>query len=216
MCARSRRVSDGQLGAASLTASMAARGDWLRCFIALVPDAATRDAFVAMPVGRAARRVPVDQLHLTLAFLGTLAEEKGVELAAALPSVVVPLPALNVERLEYWPSRSHPRLAVLAFTASDELAELESRVRALVAGLGLPVDDHRPFRPHVTLARMPREAKPIGPNPLAEANRNPHDDGAGAERVRSSRFDTLTLYSSTLARHGARYRPLASAHVPAH
>jgi hypothetical protein len=28
------------------------------------------------------------------------------------------------------------------------------------------------------------------------------------------RFATLTLYSSTLARHGARYRPLAEVAVP--
>jgi RNA 2',3'-cyclic 3'-phosphodiesterase len=215
MCALRRRVPHGQLGAAALTTSMAAREDWHRCFIALVPDAATRDVFAAMPVDAAVRRVPIDQLHLTLAFLGSIAEDKGELLAAALPSVVVPLPALTIGRIEYWPSRSRPRLAVLAFTASDELAELEARVRTLVTGLGLPIDDHRPFLPHVTLARLPRNAKPIALTPLADGNRDPHGEAAAADYA-ASRFDTLTLYSSTLARRGARYRPLASVHVPSH
>jgi RNA 2',3'-cyclic 3'-phosphodiesterase len=188
--------------------------DWHRCFVALAPDAATRDAFAAMPVGAAVRRVPIDQLHLTLAFLGSISEEKGGLLAAALPSVVVPLPTLSVERFEYWPSRFHPRLAVLAFTACDALTELETRVRSLVAGLGLPVDDHRPFRPHVTLARMPRDARPIAPELRPDANPRPHGAAAG-NATGPSRFDTLTLYSSTLARRGARYHALASAHVPA-
>jgi RNA 2',3'-cyclic 3'-phosphodiesterase len=189
--------------------------DWHRCFVALAPDAATRDAFAAMPIGAAAaRRVPVDQLHLTLAFLGSLREEKGGLLAAALPSVVIPLPTLIAERFEYWPSRLHPRLAVLAFAACDALTELETRVRSLIAGLGLPIDDHRPFRPHVTLARMPRDAKPVAPELSPDANPYPHGAAAG-NAIGPSRFDTLTLYSSTLARRGARYHALASAHVPA-
>jgi 2'-5' RNA ligase len=188
--------------------------DWHRCFVALAPDVATRVAFAAMPVGAAVRRVPIDQLHLTLAFLGSISEEKGSLLAAALPSVVVALPTLIVERFEYWPSRSAPRLAVLAFTHCDALTELEWRVRSLVAGLGLPIDDHRPFRPHVTLARMPRDAKPIPPQLLSDSKARPHGVDAG-NAIQSSRFDTLTLYSSTLARRGARYHALASAPVPA-
>jgi 2'-5' RNA ligase len=209
-----RRVPHGQLRAAALTVSMAAGADWHRCFVALVPDAATRDAFAAMPVGAAVRRVAIDQLHLTLAFLGSISEEKGVLLAAALPSVVVPLPTLSVERFEYWPSRSHPRLAVLAFEACDALTELEVRVRSLVARLGLPIDDHRPFRPHVTIARMSRDAKPIASDLRPDGIPHPHGVVSG-EVSSPLRFDTLTLFSSTLARRGARYRALASAHVPA-
>jgi 2'-5' RNA ligase len=187
--------------------------DWHRCFVALVPDIATRDAFAAMPVGAPVRRVPADQLHMTLAFLGSIPEDKGALIAAALPSVVVPLPALASARLEYWPSRAHPRLVVLAFAPSDALAELEGRVRSLVSDLGLPIDDHRPFRPHVTLARLPRDARPIALDPRGDSALGTHRQLEPASDV--SRFDRLTLYSSTLARRGARYRSLASAPVPA-
>lgn len=195
--------------------------DWHRTFIALSPDAATRDALAAMPIGAAVRRVPVDQLHLTVAFLGSIPAAKGVLLGAALHSVVVPLPALSFEKVEHWPSASHPRLIVVPFAASDGLAALEARVRALVAGLGLPIDDHRPFRPHVTLARLSRAEQADGARLMRVAATNdakvdgvPRSAALPGEPDFMPRFDTLTLFSSTLARHGARYRPLASAPVP--
>jgi RNA 2',3'-cyclic 3'-phosphodiesterase len=198
--------------------------DWHRCFIALSPDAATRDALASMPIGGArVRRVPIDQLHMTVAFLGSIPPEKGVLLGAALESVVVPLPELSFGDVEHWPSASHPRLIVVPFAECDGLSALESRVRTLVAGLGLPIDDHRPFKPHVTLARLPRGGRAGGGTRsmrgagLHEGQVDGHQTAGATPGAPSfmPRFDTLTLFSSTLARHGARYRPLASAHVPA-
>jgi RNA 2',3'-cyclic 3'-phosphodiesterase len=197
--------------------------DWHRCFIALVPDRATRDALAAMPVGEAARRVGVDQLHMTLAFLGTVPPEKGQRLAQQLSAIVTPLPPPCAQRAEYWPSAVHPRLVVVPFLAGDALASLEARVRALVAGLQLPVDDHRPFRPHITLARFARSARtatsvqsrPPAPAAIVGRERAPAVSLLDAAMLQvTPRFDSLTLYSSTLARHGARYRALASVAVP--
>lgn len=202
---------------------MMADDDWHRCFIALVPDRATRDALAAMPVGEAARRVGADQLHMTLAFLGTVPPEKGAQLAGQLSELVAPLPPQCAERAEYWPSALHPRLVVVPFVASDALSSLEARVRALLAGLPLPVDDHRPFRPHVTLARFARTARTATsvhshqPAPGAIVGRERAPGAPSFETATLQvipRFDSLTLYSSTLARHGARYRALASVAVP--
>lgn len=188
---------------------------WHRCFIALSPDAATREALAAVPVGAAARRVGVDQLHMTVAFLGSVPAEKGARLAEQLRSIVRPLPAQRAEPPEYWPSFAHPRLVVVPFAASDGLADLERRARDLVAALDLPIDDHRPFRPHITLARFARAARPAREATVGRALAQtalPSDDGVLLRAV--ARFDALTLYSSTLARHGARYRALASVGVP--
>lgn len=218
-----RRLPDGQLGAAPLTAGARSRegampaapqttdADWHRTFIALVPDGPTRKAaWAALHIddAAAARRVAADQLHMTLAFLGSIPREHGIALASGLASALVALPALAVERVAYWPSAAHARLTVLTFERAQPLVDLEANVRALVRGLGLPIDDHRPFRPHVTLARMPRGAKPV-PREAALAG------AAAAAALPASRFATLTLYSSTLERSGARYRPLAVADVPA-
>lgn len=217
-----RRLPDGQLGAAPLTAGARSRegampaapqsadADWHRTFIALVPDEPTRNAWAALRIGdaAAARRVAADQLHMTLAFLGSIPREHGIALASGLASAVAALPALAVERLAYWPSAAHARLTVLTFERAQPLVDLEANVRTLVRGLGLPIDDHRPFRPHVTLARMPRGAKPV-PREAVLAG------AAAAAALPASRFATLTLYSSTLERSGARYRPLAVVDVPA-
>ena len=222
MRAHSRRLPDGQLGAAPLTggartsreeampgAPRTADADWHRTFIALVPDAPTRGAWDALRIGEgmAGRRVAADQLHMTLAFLGSIPREAGVALAARLASVVAALPALKVERFAYWPNASRPRLAVLTFECPEPLVDLEANVRELVRSLGLPIDDHRPFRPHVTLARMPRNAKPVARDTVFAA-------ASAAANLPAANFSTLTLYSSTLERSGARYRPLAEVELP--
>jgi RNA 2',3'-cyclic 3'-phosphodiesterase len=169
---------------------------WQRCFIALAPDAKTRDALSAVPVSTNARRVPYEQLHLTVTFIGALTVEQGGALAEALAEHGVPLTPTAVTHIEHWPSAAHPRLTVVTLTMTDEFIKLDWQVRSLMIEHGLPVDA-RAFRPHITLARFSRDAGPAEhtvhtpPNLLA-------------------RFESLILYSSTLARHGARYRALAT------
>lgn len=210
-----------------MTAREIVDDDWHRCFIALAPDEATREALAAMPVGAAARRVGAEQLHMTLAFLGTVPPRQGTRLAAQLAQTVVPLAAQRAEPIQYWPSAVHPRLVVVPFALGPGLGEIEARVRELVASLGLPIDEHRPFRPHITLARFARSTRPAAsaePVPSAPTLAAATTAGIGLAPVGVSqgaatlsvipRFDTLTLYSSTLARHGARYRALASVAVP--
>jgi 2'-5' RNA ligase len=174
--------------------------DWQRCFIALAPDTETRETLSRLPSPPVARRVPVDQLHLTVAFLGTISACKGGMLGYALPSVVEALPAFRAERIEHWPGPAHPRLTVAVLAKSDALFALATRLRTLLDELHLPMDD-RAFRPHITLARFPRDASALCELPVPVAGL-------------SVRFDALALYSSTLARHGARYSELASTPLP--
>ncbi|WP_245753513.1 RNA 2',3'-cyclic phosphodiesterase [Paraburkholderia sartisoli] len=169
---------------------------WQRCFIALAPSAATRDALAAVPVASTARRVPYEQLHLTVTFIGALSAGHGEALARALTAHAVPLAPVAIERIEHWPNTNRPRLTVAALAMSDEFVALDWRIRSLMLELGLPVDA-RAFRPHITLARFGREAAAIGDVYLTTP-----------EVI--VRFESLVLYSSTLARHGARYSALAS------
>ncbi|MBN3764575.1 RNA 2',3'-cyclic phosphodiesterase [Burkholderia sp. Ac-20365] len=170
-----------------------------RCFIALVPDKATRDALSAITVPTPARRVPYDQLHLTVTFIGVLPQEKTASLIDALTSETVPLKLTSVTKIEHWPRASHPRLTVAALAMSDEFIALDWRVRSSMIALGLPVDA-RAFRPHVTLARYRHDAAAVGP-------------ATELQQELITRFESLTLYSSTLARTGARYRSQASVPV---
>jgi 2'-5' RNA ligase len=170
-----------------------------RCFIALVPDAATRDALSVIDVPSTSRRVPYEQLHLTVTFIGALPHEKSAALIEALTRETVPLELTPVMKIEHWPRASHPRLTVATLAMSDEFLALDWRVRSSMIALDLPVDA-RTFRPHVTLARYRRDAAAVGP-------------AAELPNGLIARFESLTLYSSTLARNGARYRSLASVPV---
>ncbi|RFU43920.1 RNA 2',3'-cyclic phosphodiesterase [Paraburkholderia sp. DHOC27] len=174
-------------------------GPWQRCFIALAPDVATRDALAALDVPSSARRVPYEQLHLTVTFIGALTAERGERLAAELAQPGAALEPAPITGIEHWPNATHPRLTVARLAMTDGLLKLDWRVRSLMIDLGLPVDA-RSFRPHITLARFGRDA--AAPEPCAQPPAN-----------LQANFEALVLYSSTLARHGARYRALASAAV---
>jgi 2'-5' RNA ligase len=175
---------------------------WQRCFIALAPDVATRDALSAVRVSANARGVPYDQLHLTVTFIGALSVEQGGALAEALAAHSVPLTPTPVTRIEHWPSAGHPRLTVATLAMTDDFVKLDWLVRSLMIEQGLPVDA-RAFRPHITLARFGRDAAPVDPDMQAQTPSN-----------LLARFESLILYSSTLARHGARYQALASSPLP--
>jgi len=172
------------------------RDPWKRCFIALAPDAVSRDALAAFDVPPNARRVPYEQLHLTVAFIGALPALACETLARGLQDHAVPIPPAPVTTIECWPGRTHPRLVVAVLAMSDAFIALDWRVRSLMFAAGLPLDA-RAFRPHVTLARFARDtafATLAGDTPMPPP----------------LRFTSLVLYSSTLARQGARYDALAS------
>ncbi|QGZ62512.1 RNA 2',3'-cyclic phosphodiesterase [Paraburkholderia acidisoli] len=172
---------------------------WHRCFIALAPDAPTRHALATLEVPPRARRVPQAQLHLTVAFIGAMSFEQGDALARGLAIHAPharPMPRAEVTKLDYWPKRATPRLMVAVLAMSEAFAALDRRVRALLGEAGLPLDA-RAFRPHVTLARFPRDAAAV---PAI---------GEDTALPAPLRFESLVLYSSTLAKQGARYEALA-------
>jgi 2'-5' RNA ligase len=171
---------------------------WQRCFVALAPDDASRDALTssAVSVPDNARRVPYAQLHLTVAFIGALPFADGDALAERLGARTLALTPAPVTRIEYWPVNPHPRLMVAVLAMTDEFVALDWHVRSSMIETGLPVDA-RAFRPHITLARFARDASAIT---------LPHDLAA----LPPIRFTSLVLYSSALAKQGARYQVLAS------
>jgi RNA 2',3'-cyclic 3'-phosphodiesterase len=173
--------------------------EWKRCFIALAPDAPSRDALAALDVPPNARRVPYAQLHLTVAFIGAMSFAQGEALAQRLADHAVSVPPANVTKIECWPSRAQPRLLVAVLAMSDAFTALDWRVRSSMGEVGLSLDA-RAFRPHVTLARFARDAEGVQDAPSTMQ----------VVALPPLRFTSLVLYSSTLAKQGARYEALAS------
>jgi RNA 2',3'-cyclic 3'-phosphodiesterase len=124
-----------------------------RLFFALWPDDETRAALAALArerFHRQARRVPADNLHITLAFPGNVTARVQACLEEAAGRLAGPPFELSVDRLGYW---SGPRILWAAPSQTPpELWSLVTSLRAVLAGCGLAPEE-RPYQAHVTLAR---------------------------------------------------------------
>jgi 2'-5' RNA ligase len=103
----------------------------------------------------AARWVQPDQMHLTLVFIGEVADPQVPSLATALAE---PIPRssfeLSVEGLGMFPPRGAPRVLWIGITAgAREVGDLQQLMRSRVTAAGYAVDA-KPFHPHLTLARF--------------------------------------------------------------
>jgi 2'-5' RNA ligase len=125
-----------------------------RLFIALWPDAATRNALQARQGGwtwtPAARPTRADDLHLTLHFIGAVGADQVAALAGRLESVLRPQRfQLCLDGFDLWPNGV---AVLLPSRLPIALTEVHARLGQVLLSHGL-APDPRPFRPHVTLAR---------------------------------------------------------------
>jgi 2'-5' RNA ligase len=108
--------------------------------------------------------VPAQQLHLTLRFIGEVADETvterlGDELADQVARAVRPF-ILPVEGVGVFPVRGAPKVVWAGVgRGHPHLFQLRQRMDDLLLATGLPVD-LRTFHPHVTVARLRAEAAP--------------------------------------------------------
>lgn len=135
----------------------------MRLFVAIDPPDPIREALDRFSEGLAqrVRRVPRDQVHLTLRFLGEVDEERVPALVDAL-AMAVPGPPINLRVCGggAFPSPSRPRVLWAGLAGELEaLRALAARIDRAIVGEGLPPADH-PFRAHLTLARCPQGRAP--------------------------------------------------------
>jgi 2'-5' RNA ligase len=165
-----------------------------RLFFALWPDDDTRNALARLARSRlpagGGRLVPAENLHMTLAFLGS--RDREFRACAERAAGRLSLQAFTLEflRIGYWP---RPRVLWSAPDHTpDALTGLASTLgRALVECGHEP--ESRPFRAHITLARKVTR-------PVREATHAP---------VRWPVSEFYLVESETLPQ-GARYRRLHS------
>jgi len=108
--------------------------------------------------------VRAENIHLSLKFLGEVADAREPELHAALqraagtPSEPRPL-TLQIGGFGVFPDYHRPRVLWAGMTPDPGLELLQHSVEQSFAPLGFPTEA-RPFRPHVTVARAARDALP--------------------------------------------------------
>lgn len=164
-----------------------------RLFYALWPTPTLRAQLATWASNNApehARPVSPANLHLTLAFIGSLPEERLDAVLAAGTEVRAAPVSMPLTRIEHW---ARPRLlCAVPAIGNTACAELVNALRQALLRHLLPVES-RPFRPHVTLVRKVRK-------PLMESD---------LWRTPTWSSDRLALVVSESAQGGVRYRELA-------
>ena len=138
-----------------------------RLFFAVWPSDAERAAMVAvaarLELDPRVRRIPAEEYHVTVAFVGEVPAER-IDAVSAIGARVARGPCtLRFDAYEYWPK---PEVVVAA--AQQIPAHLERLWAALheqLGAIGCALDPKR-LRPHVTLARGVADT-PALPSPPA-------------------------------------------------
>ncbi|UCF05988.1 MAG: RNA 2',3'-cyclic phosphodiesterase [bacterium] len=148
------------------------------------------------------RWIPPENYHMTLKFLGDVEEDRLRELGEAALSVAPRIPPF---RLAYggfgvFPSLSRPRVIFYELKEGhEELATLAGALEGALEQIGFP-RERRPFRAHLTLARIKRPLPPQVRNLLTTV---PPLPGTPAQQV-----DSFVLMRSHLRRTGAVYEEI--------
>jgi 2'-5' RNA ligase len=171
-----------------------------RVFFALWPDSKGMEHLAALTenllAGNAARRVPAQNLHLTLAFVGTVTSGRIRQLEDIAAGVEENAFDFTLDRLGFWPQRGI--LWAGCRQPPLELPRLMTALREKLSAAGfmgaMGTEGPGAVAPHLTLARgvrcasLPRLGSPIGfpvrEFSLVESHRS----------ARGSRYETLASF----------------------
>jgi 2'-5' RNA ligase len=170
----------------------------VRLFFALWPDATTRaliaDAASALRLTDHARRVPPENYHLTLAFVGEVSETQLAVLQQIGSGQRAAGCTLSVEAFDYWPE---PKVVVaLASETPSALIGLSTQLYRELALRDAAQNPGRlfaspaaPLRAHVTLARKVAQA------PVLQAMSPFHWNARSFSLVRSDTSGPHSVYT---------------------
>ena len=137
-----------------------------RLFVAIELPVPVRDTLLDVMGGVAGARWQADdQLHLTLRFVGEVDRHVAADIAAALATVnVVPFD-LVLDGIGSFDRRGRIDTLWVGVAPRAVVAALAARVDSALARVGL-APETRAFIPHITVARLGREAGPITDFPV--------------------------------------------------
>lgn len=182
----------------------------IRAFLAVEPPEEILQAVIRLQEklkqeirGRLSWTRPGGQ-HLTLKFFGDVSKDDVDSIGRVTQNLLKSGASLNlqIEKLGVFPDARKPRV-LWCGTAGDveKLAALHKQLEADFIGIGFPKED-RPFRVHLTLARVKEPRRPVG---MDEALQKYRDFSTGVFAVRE-----LILFQRKLTPQGAIYTRLAT------
>jgi 2'-5' RNA ligase len=148
------------------------------------------------------RWVPVDNLHVTVWFLGEVPEPQTDALVDALrPALRLEPFTLRVAGAGLFPRGGAPRVVWLGLPEGRrELIAVHDRLRPRLVSLGFE-PEKRPYDPHLTIARV----KDVARQDVPAVRGIVAETGADAGRCR---VDAVALFRSRTSPHGAQYERL--------
>ena len=177
----------------------------LRAFIAIKVEASQSLRKVLRTLrdmGRHVRPVDPDALHLTLRFLGQTDEAQVGRIVAAVESAVETEASfsLRIEGLGAFPDSRRPSVIWAGMEQAEPLNRIVVRIDEGLETLGIDRDD-RPWRPHLTLARV-KSRPPSQLRDLLESQ--------AATPFATQSVSSVDLMQSDLTPAGPQYTVLAS------
>ena len=181
----------------------------MRLFVAFdVPEETRRQLRSSIEdftkICRGARFVRTEGIHITLKFIGHVADSMVADIQTALSDVRRDKPLdVAFRHFGFFPNERHPRVFFVGIEAGKGLAALAAEIDNRLAPLGI-AKETRAFQPHLTLARfkttegLPELRKKIAALPT-------QDFGGGA-------VSEFHLYQSMLKSGGAVYTKLSTYH----
>jgi 2'-5' RNA ligase len=180
-----------------------------RLFVAIdLPDS-IKDQLEGLCAGvSGAKWVGREQMHLTLRFIGEVDEARYSTIKDALAAVHGQPFRLHLGGVGQFPPKGSPRVLWVGVPMPPELVRLQRGVEHALVQLDIAPED-RPFAPHITLARLKTPPPPESTRQFL-AQHAPF-------RTPLVEVAAFSLYSSVLAREGARYHrealyPLTASH----
>ncbi len=184
----------------------------MRLFIAInFPDAMRQrlwsEAAPLRDAGYPVKWVAADNVHMTVKFLGEVAESRAGAIEVGLRQAVGDTNTfmLSVGQFGAFPSAKRPRVLWVGCETLPALELLADALEREMSQLGFETEG-RAFRPHVTIGRVRREAKPAELKGLEK-------DLERVEFFEEVQIGSVDLMRSHVGPKGPRYELLASAEL---
>ena len=179
----------------------------MRLFVALEIPSTVRENLASLlkslrALSSQPRWVRSENLHVTLKFIGEVTPEKLGDIRSALAAVHSDQAVtIDFRGLGFFPNDKDPRVFWTGIDASPNLKMLAMDIDQTTEKLGI-LREHRPFSPHLTLARFQLPGLPDNLRAMIQEN--------AAREFGSLRTNQFHLIESKLKPAGAEYTTLES------
>jgi 2'-5' RNA ligase len=170
----------------------------MRLFVALDLPFELRERLSLLVGGLpGARWAPLENLHLTLRFIGEANGPLAEEIDHALAALRVPGFALRLAGLGVQHRNARPASLWIGAERNAALEHLQNKIETALQRAGLPAERRR-FAPHVTLARLDPA--------VAEDRLGAYIQAHNLFRAEAVQIGHFTLFSSLRAKEQSAYR----------